>query len=221
MMKKIRNFKFVIRNRNAGMSYVELIVVLSIFAMMSSLVIFNYGNFQANVDVRNLASDIALQIVTAQKSAMSGQLPPLAQQALIVSPSTWKPSYGVYFNLFPAYSSYADSKSFVYFVDVYPDGYLNPGSINCPPNDECLNKISITKGNTISSVDVFYVGDATPHYLGNLAVTFVRPNSGAIIKSGTPMSPTSTINYVQITVVSPKGQTALIKIYASGRVQVN
>ncbi|KKQ07855.1 MAG: hypothetical protein US18_C0006G0001, partial [Parcubacteria group bacterium GW2011_GWB1_36_5] len=52
--------------KNRGMTYVELIVVLSIFAVMSSIVLFNYGEFQAKVDIKNLASDIALKIVEAQ-----------------------------------------------------------------------------------------------------------------------------------------------------------
>ena len=47
------------------MTYIELIVVLSIFAVMSSVVIFNYGLFQARIDIKNLASDIALKFVEA------------------------------------------------------------------------------------------------------------------------------------------------------------
>ena len=79
--------------KNKGMTYVELIVVLSIFSIMTSIVLFNYGEFQAKVDIRNLASDIALKIVEAQKSALSGKLPTQATGA------TWKPSYGVYLNI--------------------------------------------------------------------------------------------------------------------------
>ena len=48
------------------MTYVELIVVLAIFAILSSVVMFNYGNFQAKVDIKNLGSDIALKIVRTQ-----------------------------------------------------------------------------------------------------------------------------------------------------------
>ena len=47
---------------NRGMTYVELIVVLSIFAVLSSVAIFNYGSFQDKVDIKNLGSDIALKI---------------------------------------------------------------------------------------------------------------------------------------------------------------
>src|SRR3989339_1856034 len=93
LIKKIRNLKFVIRNCNKGMTYVELIVVLSIFSVLSSVAIYNYGDFQSSVDIKNLASDIALQIVKAQKDSLSGLLP------LQVVKTDWKPSYGVQFDL--------------------------------------------------------------------------------------------------------------------------
>ncbi|WP_146755300.1 type II secretion system protein, partial [Shigella flexneri] len=79
MIKKILNFKFAVRSWERGMTYVELIVVLSIFATISSVVIFNYGAFQDRIDIKNLSSDIGLKIVEAQKSSLSGQLPPVDQ----------------------------------------------------------------------------------------------------------------------------------------------
>ena len=44
--------------KNAGMTYVELIVVLSIFAVLSSVAVFNYSEFQTKVDIKNLANDL-------------------------------------------------------------------------------------------------------------------------------------------------------------------
>jgi prepilin-type N-terminal cleavage/methylation domain-containing protein len=195
---------------NKGMTYVELIVVLSIFSILSSVAIFSYGDFQAKVDIRNLASDIALKIVEAQKSSLSGQLPPLTQQLQINS--TWKPSYGVYFTL-------TDNTNFIYFTDLNnPTQNSQYDVSSCPGTGECLDKITITKNNSISRLDVFYQ-DGTTAPLNDLTVSFSRPNSGAIIKSS--ISFTATVSYVQITIVSPKGATALIKLYSSGRVQIN
>src|ERR1035437_7142166 len=120
-MKKLIKIK-----NNAGMSYIELIVVLSIFAVISSVVIFNYGDFQAKVDIKNLASDIALQVVQAQKSSLSGLLP---TQIPTVSP--WKPSYGVYFDI----TTPTLSKQFIYFVDL--------NNANGYETGETLNTVSI------------------------------------------------------------------------------
>ena len=194
----------------AGMSYIELIVVLSIFSVMTSVVLFNYGDFQAKVDIKNLASDIALKVVEAQKMSLSGQFPPQEQYNLISSPSTWKPSYGVYMDL-------SEPGSFIYFANV-----LDPGSglYETPPNctDECLDEITITKGNTISGLTVFYQGGGS-EALNDLNVTFTRPNSATTLKSSTAFS--GTVSYVQVSIASPKGVTSDIKFYPSGRIQVN
>ena len=49
------------------MTYVELIVVLSIFSIMTSITIFNYNKFEAKVDIKNLNQETALHI-----AALSG-----------------------------------------------------------------------------------------------------------------------------------------------------
>lgn len=202
MVMKIPKLKFKIPNSQAGMTYVELIVVLSIFAVMSSIVIFNYGTFQSKVDIKNLGSDIALKIVEAQKSSLAGLLP---TQTPTISP--WKPSYGVYFNSTP--------DAFIYFADLNDDASFE-GSV-C--SGECIEHIAITQNNTIKSLDVFYQNDPTAYPLSDLTVTFTRPNSGAIIKSSTSFA--STISYVEITITSPNAITSTIDLYPSGRVQVN
>ena len=209
-MKKLMKIQ-----KNKGMTYVELIVVLSIFSIMTSIVLFNYGEFQAKVDIRNLASDIALKIVEAQKSSLSGRFPPATHT--LSDPSTWKPSYGLFFDVSTAIAK----TSFIYFTDL---DYTDP-----PPKqngffegtactDECLEKIDITKGNSITRLDVFYQ-DSSTISLNYLTVSFKRPDSSAIIKSSPPLNPN--ISYAQITISSPSSSTAIIKIYPSGRIQIN
>ena len=178
-----------------GMSYVELIVVLSIFAVLSSVVIFNYGAFQDRVDIKNLASDIALKIVEAQKSSINGVLP----FGYSYDPATWKPSYGVSFDI-------STPKQFIYFVDL-----TNLG------DRTSLDTINITKNNSISKIENCSIEpcELSAPTINSLSVSFQRPNSGAIF-TGVIIA-----KYVQITIMSPKGATALIKVYPSGRVQVN
>jgi prepilin-type N-terminal cleavage/methylation domain-containing protein len=198
-MKKLSKIK-----KNRGMTYVELIVVLSIFAIVSSVVIFNYGNFQSRIDIRNLASDIALQVVAAQKASISGLLP---VQVPTVSP--WKPAYGVYFDL-------TSNKTFTYFADLNNSNFYS--GTNC--TGECLNYVTITKGNYISRIDS-YVGAVAASITKPIAVTFKRPNSNAVFSYSDGAFITG-FDYLQITISSSNGSaTALIKIYPSGRVQVN
>lgn len=180
------------------MTYVELIVVLSIFAILSSVAIYNYGDFQANVDIKNLASDIALKIVEAQKSSLSGLLPPVGYNPI----DSWKPSYGVSFDT-------ATPTQFIYFVDLDNAG-----------DRETLDTIRIVKGNNY--IDRINKCTATPcdlnsNPINSLSITFKRPDSGAVF-SDTSITGS---DYTQIIIKSPKGNTSFIKIYPSGRIQVN
>ncbi len=211
-----------------GMTYVELSVVLGIFAMMTSAVIFNYGEFQAKVEIKNLASDIALKIVEAQKSSLFGTLPPITQQQQI--DSSWKPSYGIYFNSSadpdPNDGDIPFNRKFIYFTNLgtesEPQNNIYDGDSDC--ENECLEKITIVKGgNFISSInkcadeDPCFVED---NAIGSLSVSFKRPDSKAIFDDPDGFSMDG-FDYIQITIASPQDVDAKIKIYPSGRIQVD
>lgn len=195
------------RSAQAGLSYVELIVVLTIFSVLSGIIVYNYALFQSKVELKNLASDIAGKITEAQKTSLSGILPTQSVS------STWKPTYGVYFN------TQLDNKKFIYFVDTNQDGYLNDTGCEFFPN-ECVNTTTITKGNRISSLAVVYQGSSTETTISDLNITFTRPDSSAIIRS-TGISDPSTISYVVINIISPKAVTSKIKVYPSGRIDID
>ena len=184
---------------NKGMTYVELIVVLSIFSTMTSIVLFNYNKFEAKVDIKILANDIASKIVETQKYSTSGKWNPDAL-------ASWKPSYGLHFNL-------SDNKNFIYFAD------LNNNSFYEDPDctGECLDQIIITKENSISGLEIF--GTGCPASVDNLNVVFKRPDSSAIITSNPALA--CSISYVQISISSPELINSTIKVYPSGRIQIN
>ena len=208
--------------KNQGMTYVELIVVLGIFAVMSSVAIFNYGGFQARVDIRNLSNDVAIKIIEAQKSALAGKFPVSTSQQTVVSDDlTWKPTYGVYFDLI------SSNKSFIYFIEldneeVDPDNFKTyagstPGGGNCV--GECVENINITKGNYISEIKIFYYGGSTS-VDPEIRLSFTRPDSAVMIVNNQG-SIVPNVEYVQITVTSPKDESAYVKVYSSGRIQIN
>ncbi len=225
---------------NKGMSYVELIVVLAIFAVMNSIIIFNYGIFQAKVDIKNLGSDIASKIVEAQKASFSGRLP---TQTPIPD---WKPAYGIYFNLngsnptaLDTTDNIAFNKKFIYFRDLNDDNFDDDLSCSLPATStsgECLDKISITKNNVISSIvncTNLNCTSSSP-ITTPFAITFKRSSSGVVgpcvsnsgvgfcVSNSGNLSPLPVPYYVQITVSSPDSNSkAYIKVYSSGRIQVN
>ncbi len=204
----LRNFK----NKNKGMTYVELIVVLSIFSTLSAVVIFNYGAFQDKIDVKNLVTDIALKIVEAQKSSISGRVPP---RAVVDS---WRTSYGLYIDV-------GSNNKLKYFVDTVTsiqnqqDGILNDPS-DCTTSDgECLDEITVAKGGSISSINVFYQDNEIPYTINDLHIAFIRPSGAAILNSSSGLS--SGVNYIEVEVVSPRGYVASIKIFPSGRIELD
>lgn len=205
IIKKIRNYQ-------AGMTYVELIVVLSIFSIMSGIVMYNYQGFQAKVDIKNLASDIAIKIVEAQKSSKNGVLP------LIFVSDTWKPSYGVYFD---GVTPPAPLREFIYFVDLSePSNGYDSGVAN-----EMLDPIKIAKTNyfisKIERCDTEQCSSPT-NITTPLSITFKRPNSEAVFYQTSGKLEVTGSQYIQITVKSAsENATSLIKVYPSGRIQVN
>jgi prepilin-type N-terminal cleavage/methylation domain-containing protein len=203
-LKKLKSNKL-----NKGMTYVELIVVLSIFAMISSVVMFNYGDFQSKVDMKNLASDVALEIAEAQRASLSGVMP-----AGKTVDSMWKPSFGVRFSLLEK----GGEKNFKYFVDL--DNNSEYDGLDCDGRAECLKMIEMTKNNFISSIEFFYEGSSTPTLVEDVTITFLRPSSGAVFKTSDPKIDYGAVSYFKITIDSGKKISSAIKVYASGRIQV-
>ncbi len=190
--------------KNRGMSYAELIVVLSIFSIVSGIAVYNHGSFQGKIDIKNLANDIALRVVEAQKSASLGKF-----QA--GSAATWRPAYGVYFDLT------ANNKAFTLYADKDGGSDYDGTYSNGVCSNECLEYVQIQKNNYINSVKTF-VG-ITGTVRNQLNILFKRPNLSPQVLVGVT---TLTVDYVEVEVKSPKGNTtAWIKIYPSGMVKIN
>ena len=196
------------------MTYVELIVVLMIFATISSIVLFNYQEFQAKVDIKNLASDIALKIVEAQKSAISGKL---STEGTFLP----KPAYGVYFHPSSALDEdgIAFNKKFIFFADFDNSKIYD--------NEIPLDTILIPKNYSISKIDRCSDIDCSPPAPVEFpfSITFKRPDSKANFTDSDGNDLIDLIqnssDYIRITIGSPQSVTAAIKIYPSGRIQVN
>ena len=150
------NFKNLIKNQN-GFTFIELIVVISIFAIMSGVVIFKFDDFSSNITLQNLSHDIALRIKKAQNEAIFGQSNTIGQQNFGVSytgeyADRYAPTYGIHF-------SPDNNKQFTFFADrqfTYNGTYDIGGSTCNSPGGgtECLEDVNIQGSETITELCV-------------------------------------------------------------------
>ncbi len=190
------------------MTYVELIVVLSIFSIMAGVSIANYDKFEARIHVRNYANDIASQIAQAQKWAQGGEIP------LNFNSLGWIPSYGIYFD------KKTHKDSFIYFVDKPTQDKLYNTNSACgnsvdPATTECLEKFKITKGIIIEDFTSNSSGNASCPIGDDLHIVFTRSSSDISIISGG-----CSFSSVEIVIKSPKGISSTIEVNSSGRIQI-
>jgi prepilin-type N-terminal cleavage/methylation domain-containing protein len=202
MSKRFSNF-------NRGMTYVELIVVLSIMGILSATVILNGRDFNKRIEVRNLADEIALKIVEAQKSALAGKIPSSPWYQKISDPVNWKPAYGVCFDL-------SQNDTFIYFGDFDNSKFYGSG-VDCGnTEEEYIKNVNISPGYIISDLKM----SNSP--VNKLSFVFTRSNSSAFIYSAnTPSSGSADHGLIKVESSSDSTIYSTIRIYASGRIEIN
>ncbi len=201
---------------NKGMTFMELIVIISLFGIIASVVLFNSRDFSSNISLQNLAQDIALTIKRAQTTSASG-----GYNALFVLPN--KPSYGVYIH--------PDEQSFYYFADLDNNGRLDsidPTNRACGTpviGDECIEQYTISGNDDIKEVCVnsklAAPGDCST--MSSLEVVFKRPNLDATVLFSGVATSTSGAQIVdgKVTIQSADGaRNKNIIIWATGQISV-
>jgi prepilin-type N-terminal cleavage/methylation domain-containing protein len=156
------------KQKQKGFTLVELLVTISIFVILTGVVLFNQTRFNSTILLTNLAYDTALTIRQAQNyginikefdsgSGNGGKFVP----------------YGVHFDT-------SSDKSFILFADLNSDGIITEPTLNsCVALEGCVNRYSIKRGNYISDIEVVKgVSTSSPSILD---ITFERPNPDAKI----------------------------------------
>lgn len=221
--KNIKLFIFNSSKYQSGMTLIELMVVLGIFVMITTITIFNYGSFQSAASMQNLSDDIALSVRKAQNYAIG---------ASGIS-GTFTYGYGVHFSNTPVPVSYYQSgsnKSFVGFVDITGDQKYNFNNTNiCGSpnnNNECNELLKINTADLISNI---YINESSSPVPANSAVdiVFLRPDPKALICYRTAVSPntcdTSTpISHIKVEIsngkIGPDKKTRYVTIWTTGQI---
>lgn len=208
-----------------GVTFIELVIVISIFSIIAGTLLLNFSRFGRNITLQNLAQDIALQINEAQKNAISGRTNDLLATCDRLT-SDCSPRYGVYFTALavgttPNLQSYAGPNggpgrtifTFFDFIGGEFNNVLDYGWNPCGTgvNTECLDNISLGQGNYISAICVGSSNACDTDISDTLGlnIVFKRPFPDAIITAdgGTPPDGSTQYHYARITVTSPNADT--------------
>ena len=190
MRDMIRRMRIAVKDER-GFTILELMFVIAIFGIMSSITLFGFRDFAQKTSFDNLAQDIALHIVQAQKAAISGKV----NQTVLIS--SVAPTYGVFFESGSTPSP--ANQRFTYFNDLPASGgglldmrYTAPTGGGCPPSSECISQTKITSGEYIDLISYVPMGGTyTPLASGSVAhITFTRPFPDASIILCTGSAPT-------------------------------
>lgn len=178
--------KIKIQENNSGFTLIEMVVVMAIFSILTSVVVFNYGDFNNNIISTNLTYEIALTVREAQVYALGVR----------GAESDFNTRYGAYFNIDP---TNGNGKNFMLFADINEDGKCEIDGALCSisnciasgplGDDSCRELSSLTRGVEIvdlcvaNGVPISEDGVCTQG-VNSLSVTFERPNPDALVYSG-------------------------------------
>lgn len=214
----------LIPNKQSGVTLIELLVVVAIFALISSVLLFNFSDFSTNVSVRNLSQEIALSARKAQTYATSVRN---IQSADVTSNAY--PGYGISFSTVSGAINdhIADQKEFVLFADVSNGNRAYDRGESCgtpSEGDECVESFSILTADKIVKIcAVFSTGDTcfTDAIPGTINVLFHRPSPDAdiCIMNNDECEP-ERASGLKVTVESAKGLQRTISIWNTGQIGV-
>jgi prepilin-type N-terminal cleavage/methylation domain-containing protein len=212
-----------------GFTLIELLVTITIFVILTGVVLFSQTSFNNTVLLKNLAYDVALTVRQAQDYGVN-----VNESQTVLNPFA---PFGVYFNL-DANPARGSTHSFIFFSDtknnvgiLKSDGsYNNAQVFNCLSGDpECISKYNIGNGSYIKDICVgsgagLCNSIANGGSTANLTILFKRPNPNAIITTtdttASPPTITGTYPYAEITVASSNGQTKKIVVTSAGQIYV-
>lgn len=156
-------------NTASGFTLIEVVFVIVIFAIMASIVLFRFNDFGTRTELENTAQDVALRIVEAQKSAISG----VTNVDLSGGTETLAPTYGIYF------SNIGEPDNLNRQFTFFSDSILPKNGLYNTPGGGCPN--IPTSGNECISVTTFNSGD----YVSNIGYKTPTGAAGPLVTAGT------------------------------------
>jgi len=194
------------RISSKGFSLVEFIVIISIFAIMAGVALFNFSGFNSAISLNNLAHDIALTIRQAQVYGISAT----TEGSTAVGVSQIR---GVYF---PYTVGTGFDTEFVIFLDTNPAANASSVAYDGPAIDVDLDRVTITTQDRIVDIATGDDGISPTSCNSEVIIAFERPNPTPHIFCGaTPAG------FARITVKNPtSGNNKYIEVWPTGQIAV-
>lgn len=178
------------KRNHKGFTLIEFVVIISIFAIMAAVALFNFAGFRSNVGLSNVVHDIALTIRQAQIFGWATQT-----ESINANGDPLRYSQGAYF---------ADDGGIQYGKDIVLYSKFDPQPINAmylPGQDTLVDTLKIQGSVRIVDIratddksklkldgdpaNLFLIDTSTSSLLGNnVSVVFSRPRPEAMFFSG-------------------------------------
>ncbi len=184
--------------KQKGFTILELVVSISIFAMMTALVLSKYGKFNQGVLLTNLAYDVALSIRNAQSYGLS-------VKSSDRSANDFDEPYGVHFDMY-------SREKFIFFVGSMDKLYYDNQTT------QSLSTTQIKRGSSISNLCVVNSSNGSCDNVINLDIIFKRPDPSAIIVESKADS--KVYSRAEITVSASDKTTKKIIVNSTGQISV-
>ncbi|OGD68234.1 hypothetical protein A2996_02955 [Candidatus Campbellbacteria bacterium RIFCSPLOWO2_01_FULL_34_15] len=199
---KTKNLKLLTKR---AFSLIELLVVLAIITLITSIVLINHSVFNGGVVLESLAYEIAL--ITRQAQFFSINVLGSNNGGT----TTFDTGYGMYFTTDPMNSN---NKQFTLFADLNDNGIYNV------QDGELVEVYNITRGNVIKNI---CINGNSICDREQVHVTFKRPDPDAIIKTDLPADCGDGCSYVDIYVGSsnPRVKDKIIRISITGQISIS
>ncbi len=190
-----------IKSKNRGVTMIEVLVSISIFAIITSVVLYNHSAFNSSVAVTNLAYEVALTVKQAQSYGLS-----------VKREAGYSGSYGAYFSTSPG-----DDKKVIVFADKDSDNeydYTNEATCGSNPASECREELNIRGDVSVKNLADSYNPTGNT---GELSIIFKRPDPIAYIYD---TDQNNARTYGEITISSARGKEKIIRVDRSGQISV-
>ncbi|MDD5050414.1 MAG: type II secretion system protein [Candidatus Pacebacteria bacterium] len=206
---------------SSGFTLIELVVVMGIMMIVTTVVIYNFQNFNSTTLVTNYAYEVAFAVKEAQVYGLS------VLKGGSVSTAGFLQGYGVHLDN----ASLDVPATFILFADFpldYTQSPVGDGVYASSTQDSLLKTYSFAGRYKVKQFCVPLVsgGVATDcaSTIGTkmkLDITFVRPNPDARIKITEEDSSTrDNLSSAEITIVSPQGSEKKIVVYSTGQISI-